>query len=375
MFLLNATKSRLTLVAGELLVAGSVNVHEVKFEFSDDWSGLVKTVTFRTVSDSRSVILNDEGECVIPWEVLKVSSPYLYIGLIGTRDAEVVLPTIWADLGEVRNGTEPGKDVTDPTPSVYEQVLSELGSRANNLNVKDEKLQLRSGETVLSEVELPEQGGSGTTDHSALTNRDLPDQHPIKSITGLEEALKEAGADSWEDIGESITDGVIEFDGDLTGWEYFNAGGTIFVKVSDRCMQKEQLVGATLTAFDRKTITEVITEDAVIVQSASGGNLTVVLASSGMPAFASIEGDLSGYGYPPAGSYYYYYEADDVNPASYAISISCLTGEVKTITPPPRAIPPHHRPRHPDRPNRSDHRGQSRGRERQAYRVGGGGCA
>lgn len=196
MFLLNATKSCLTLKAGEMLVAGSVNVHEVKFEFSDDWSDLVKTVTFRTVSDSRSVILNDEGECVIPWEVLKVSSPYLYVGLIGTRDAEVVLPTIWADLGEVRNGTEPGADVTDPTPTVYEQVLSELGSRANNLNVKDEKLQLRSDETVLSEVELPKPEASdpGTTEHAALLNRDLPDQHPIKSITGLEEALKSAGA-------------------------------------------------------------------------------------------------------------------------------------------------------------------------------------
>lgn len=191
MFLLNATKSRLTLLAGEMLVAGSVNVHEVKFEFSDDWSDLVKTVTFRTVSDSRSVILNDEGECVIPWEVLKDSSPYLYVGLIGNRDAEVVLPTIWADLGEVRNGTTPGEDVTDPTPSVYEQVLSELGSRANNLTVKDEKLQLRSGETVLSEVELPKQEEPGTTDHAALLNRDLPDQHPIEAITGLADALKE----------------------------------------------------------------------------------------------------------------------------------------------------------------------------------------
>lgn len=32
-------------------------------------------------------------------------------------------------------------------------------------------------------------GGSGTTDHSALLNRDLHDQHPMSAITGLEEAL------------------------------------------------------------------------------------------------------------------------------------------------------------------------------------------
>lgn len=30
------------------------------------------------------------------------------------------------------------------------------------------------------------------SDHNALTNRDLPDQHPISAITGLEEALNHA---------------------------------------------------------------------------------------------------------------------------------------------------------------------------------------
>ena len=36
-------------------------------------------------------------------------------------------------------------------------------------------------------------GGGGTMDHSALSNRDAADQHPISAITGLEEALKNAG--------------------------------------------------------------------------------------------------------------------------------------------------------------------------------------
>ena len=31
--------------------------------------------------------------------------------------------------------------------------------------------------------------GQGTDDHNLLINRDLPDQHPISAITGLEEAL------------------------------------------------------------------------------------------------------------------------------------------------------------------------------------------
>lgn len=35
-------------------------------------------------------------------------------------------------------------------------------------------------------------GVGGTKDHAKLGNRDIPDQHPISSITGLEDALKEA---------------------------------------------------------------------------------------------------------------------------------------------------------------------------------------
>lgn len=36
---------------------------------------------------------------------------------------------------------------------------------------------------------MPSAGSGGTKDHNQLDNRDLPDQHPISAITGLEEAL------------------------------------------------------------------------------------------------------------------------------------------------------------------------------------------
>lgn len=32
-------------------------------------------------------------------------------------------------------------------------------------------------------------GGTGTSDHTQLTNRDAADQHPVSSITGLQSAL------------------------------------------------------------------------------------------------------------------------------------------------------------------------------------------
>lgn len=59
-------------------------------------------------------------------------------------------------------------------------------------------------------VNVPE-GGGGTTDHSKLTNRDAADQHPIEAITGLADALKEAGSGGGvtaEEVDEKIAEAI-----------------------------------------------------------------------------------------------------------------------------------------------------------------------
>ena len=61
----------------------------------------------------------------------------------------------------------------------------------------------------------------GTYDHNKLENRDLPDQHPISSITGLQEAL--------DDVKLNIadTDSIdLEFDKDTVLLEDDGAGHT-----------------------------------------------------------------------------------------------------------------------------------------------------
>ena len=51
-----------------------------------------------------------------------------------------------------------------------------------------------------------EGGGGGTTDHAQLTNRDIADQHPISSITGLQTSLNDkADSDSVYDISTTNT--------------------------------------------------------------------------------------------------------------------------------------------------------------------------
>lgn len=189
MFELYVEKNQMCIRRREPVTSGSVNVYDVRFEFSEDWEELEKTAVFRAGEKSVSVLLDDTRETVVPWEVLTVPGRRLETGVYGTRGAELVLPTIWEDLGYIQTGAAPGEEARPPTPELWEQKLARKG---DGLELDGLNLKLLSGENTLSEVELPPPGGGegGTTDHRYLSNRDAENQHPMKSIDGLEEELK-----------------------------------------------------------------------------------------------------------------------------------------------------------------------------------------
>ena len=105
MFDLTANKVLLKVNQKETVTSGSVNVYEVQFAFSSAWDGLDKTAVFKAGSDQISVVLDELSKCVIPWEVLDNPKRTLYVGVYGTKDGNVVLPTIWADIGTIHEGT------------------------------------------------------------------------------------------------------------------------------------------------------------------------------------------------------------------------------------------------------------------------------
>lgn len=129
MLILHANKNMLTLRKREPMTSGSVNAYEVRFEFSPDWDGLTRTVVFKAGSESRSILLDESGECVIPWEVLTTPNVALRAGVYGTQGGELVLPTVWENLGVIQEGTEPGESSQPPTPGVYEQIV-DLAAKA-----------------------------------------------------------------------------------------------------------------------------------------------------------------------------------------------------------------------------------------------------
>lgn len=156
MFLLRAEKNDLALLEREPVTSGSVNVYGVSFEFSEDWAGLNKTAVFQAGCASREVLLGSSGACVVPWEVLRVPGYHLKAGVYGKQGGEVVLPTVWADLGVILEGVPTGGS-PPPSPELWEQ---ELARKGDGLGYTEEgELGLFSGDKLLSAV--PVSGGGG----------------------------------------------------------------------------------------------------------------------------------------------------------------------------------------------------------------------
>ena len=151
MFELYANKNRLRVRRREPVTSGSVNVYEARFQFSEDWAGLSRTAVFRAGGVSVSVALGENGACSVPWEVLQKPGVRLEAGVYGTRGGEVVLPTVWADLGFVCAGAAPGDNALPPTPDLWRQ---ELDGKGDKLDLEGLRLRLMSGDKPLSEVEL-----------------------------------------------------------------------------------------------------------------------------------------------------------------------------------------------------------------------------
>lgn len=156
MFILYADKNKLTIRQRETLTSGSVNVNRVRFQFSAEWTGLTKTAVFQAGDKTVSVLLDPSEECAVPWEVLSLHGYAVLCGVRGTLNGEMVLPTIWAGLGKVLEGTSGGNPAEPPpTQDVWEQALSKKG---DNLSyTASGQLGLFSGNTLLSSV--PAVGG------------------------------------------------------------------------------------------------------------------------------------------------------------------------------------------------------------------------
>lgn len=133
MFVIQADKSKLTVIESEILVSNAVNVYPVRFSFSKDWDNFAKVAIFYNDFEEEpqcySVLIPDSGLVSIPTEVLKDVDGMVYVGVCGEGKSSEHLPTLVISLGRVMQGScDDATAAKDPTPSMYQQILSELAS-------------------------------------------------------------------------------------------------------------------------------------------------------------------------------------------------------------------------------------------------------
>lgn len=122
----------------KVIPAGIIGA-QVEFEYDDDvWKGLHKTVVFR--GKVTKDVVTDANIVTIPQEVAEKPLSLLSVGVYGVdSDGNLAIPTIWADLGIVRESANPsGDSSTDQSLPVWAQIqgmignLEELDTEAKN---------------------------------------------------------------------------------------------------------------------------------------------------------------------------------------------------------------------------------------------------
>lgn len=112
----------------------------VRLVFSDHlWDGLNKTVVFQA-GDITKDVLNPGELVVIPPEITRQVRRNVLVGVYGTDSQQnLVIPTLWATIGMVRDATSPsGDSSTDESLPVWAQLqdmignLEELDTEAKN---------------------------------------------------------------------------------------------------------------------------------------------------------------------------------------------------------------------------------------------------
>lgn len=186
MFILYANKNQLAVRKREPVTSGSVNAYAARFEFSPDWQGLTRKAVFRGSGRTLTVLLDDGGKCVIPWEVLTSHDQPLMAGVFGTQD-ETVLPTVWANLGTILEGVPgDGPGTKPPTPDAWQQ---ELAGKGDTLAYDGLNLSLKSGEKTLSTVQISGGGGpvTGVLSFNGRTGHVVPGRGDYNhSLVGME---------------------------------------------------------------------------------------------------------------------------------------------------------------------------------------------
>lgn len=185
----------LTITNSPVLASGGVNENFIQFDFCPLWAGYAKICVFYQQPGNYYYSLIDAADkCAIPAECC-TSAGKLYFGVIGTKDGV----TRTSELLVYRLVQGVMTEIEDPTPDVYQQVLSSLAGIRQFVEVNFAELQ-KFVEDDLTEIrEFVEQGhiadGAITTEKlaaGAVTLAKLGSDVTATALGGAEESHNHA---------------------------------------------------------------------------------------------------------------------------------------------------------------------------------------
>ena len=124
--------SFIRIVKRTLVTSQSVNYVQAHFDVrSDDWTAPI-TAIFSARNNAYSVLLDENNTCIIPWEVLTSAGTVNVSAFCGDRHTSNI-----AQFTVVQSGYTESEMPSEPTPTVYEQILKNFEGKQDKLFAGD----------------------------------------------------------------------------------------------------------------------------------------------------------------------------------------------------------------------------------------------
>lgn len=126
--------SFIRIVKRTLVTSQSQNYVQAHFDArSDDWTAPI-TAIFKADNDNNaySILLDKDNACIIPWEVLRNAGTVNVSAFCGDRHTANI-----AQFTVVQSGYTEGEMPSEPTPTVYEQILKNFEGKQDRLIAGD----------------------------------------------------------------------------------------------------------------------------------------------------------------------------------------------------------------------------------------------
>lgn len=203
MFKVKIKKSKLTVTEKEPLTSGASRIYEVAFEFDSEWDTIEhKIAVFKADDAIIDVILGEENICEIPHEVLsrEHAGKSLWVGVYGTAQDGVILPTVWNVLEVIHEGAELGEAGSDAMSAAV-QVLYRTAEEARAiLSEATEK----SGKLIQYAISAKE------SEENARDSMENSIRYCVNAETEARKAATSAlNASEWAEKSENVAKGVL----------------------------------------------------------------------------------------------------------------------------------------------------------------------